>query len=418
VAELIQKRKANALARRIRKRRLEGLIYTTLGKLFFPFLSRQKTSPNHDPRNILILQAKQHIGDLVVAMPLIATLKSVYPKTQLSVLVPEELVSFAKCDQNVDEVIGYSRRLEKHPWGALILGNRMRQLDPDTVFVLGIHFFSNLIAFLSGSPIRVGYDYNGRGFLLRPALRPHTSCNKSGWEYGSRDQIPHIIEFWDQLLSLWGLSSLPPSWRGLDLKKPANSVREWMNYSLAGSRRPFIGVHTCARNPIRNWAPEKFSQLCEDISATYSGTIIFTGSEQDLPHIEVIRRHLSAETVISAGQLDILQSWALIRHLDLMISVDTAIIHLCAAVNVPVITLFGPGDPLIWGPYGFGELVIQRHEACQRCKGGRCVQDRLYCMESISVKDVMDLIAANERQLMRSFIGQQAAVQYRSMNLG
>jgi hypothetical protein len=39
-------------------------------------------------------------------------------------------------------------------------------------------------------------------------------------------------------------------------------------------------------------------------------------------------------------------------------------------------------------------------------------------MESISVKDLMDLIAANERQLMRSFIGQRAAVQYRSMNLG
>jgi ADP-heptose:LPS heptosyltransferase len=101
-----------------------------------------------------------------------------------------------------------------------------------------------------------------------------------------------------------------------------------------------------------------------------------------------------------------------------MISVDTAIIHLCAAVNVPVITLFGPGDPLIWGPYGFGALVIQKHQACQRCKGGRCVQDRLYCMESISVKDIMDLIATNERQLMRSFIGQQGAVQYRSMNLG
>ena len=409
----IKKRKANALARRIRKRRLEGLIYTTLGKLFFPFLSRQKTSPNHDPRNILIIQAKQHIGDLVVAMPLIATLKSVYPKTQLSVLVPEELVSFAKCDQNVDEVIGYSRRLEKHPWGALILGNRMRQLDPDTVFVLGIHFFSNLIAFLSGAPIRVGYDYNGRGFLLGPALRPHTSCNKSGWEYGSRDQIPHIIEFWDQLLSRWGLSSLPPSWRRLDLKKQANSVREWMNCSLAGARRPFIGMHTCARNPIRNWAPEKFSQLCEEISATYRGTIIFTGSERDLSHIKVIKRHLSAETVISAGQLDILQSWELIRHLDLMISVDTAIIHLCAAVNVPVITLFGPGDPLIWGPYGFGELVIQRHVACQRCKGGRCVQDRLYCMESISVKDIMHLIAANANRLVGTFTAQQR----RSANL-
>lgn len=413
----IEKRKARALARRIRKRKLEGLVYNTLKRVFSPLLNKERSSTEYDPQNILVIQAKQHIGDLVVAMPFIAALRDAYPQARISVLVPEELVPFVKCDQNVDEIIGYAGRLERLPWGSLILGRRLRQLHYDTVFLLSIHFFSNMIAFLTGAPARVGYDYNGRGFLLGPRFRPHISCNRSGWEYGPRDQVPHIIEFWDQLLSGWGLSSLPPSCKGLDLTAQSHSVKEWMNRSLAGCSRPFIGIHTRARNSIRNWALEKFIRLCEEISATYGGTIIFTGSDQDLPYIEAIRRHLSIKTVTSANQLDILQFWELIRHLDFMISVDTAVIHLCAAVNVPVITLFGPGDPLIWGPYGFGDMVIQKHEPCQRCKGGRCVQDRVYCMESISVKDVMGLIAANARQLMRTSAGQQRAVQHGSMNL-
>jgi ADP-heptose:LPS heptosyltransferase len=398
--EHIKKRKARALARRVCKRKLEGSVYAILQNLFLPLFRKQETSLNPDPKNILIIQCKQHIGDLVVAMPFIAALRDGHPQARLSVLVPDELIPMAKLDQNVDNVIGYARPLERTPWGALMLGRRLRRHNYDTVFLLSIHFFSSLAAFLSGAPTRIGYNYNGRGFLLSWALRPHISCNRSGWEYDSADQVPHIIEFWDKLLSRRHLSSLPPSWKGLDLVEQVHSVRAWMNHSLAGCNRPFIGMHTTARNPIRNWAPENFTQLCREISASYGGTIIFTGSDHDLQRIEGIRRNLSIKTVISVGQLDILHTWELIRQLDFMISVDTALIHLCAALRVPVISLFGPGDPLIWGPYGFADLVIQKHEACQRCKGGRCVQNRVYCMEEITVQNVMEIIRKNAYRLI------------------
>jgi hypothetical protein len=125
--EHIKKRKARALARRVCKRKLEGSVYAILQNLFLPLFRKQETSLNPDPKNILIIQCKQHIGDLVVAMPFIAALRDGHPQARLSVLVPDELIPMAKLDQNVDNVIGYARPLERTPWGALMLGRRLRR---------------------------------------------------------------------------------------------------------------------------------------------------------------------------------------------------------------------------------------------------------------------------------------------------
>jgi ADP-heptose:LPS heptosyltransferase len=396
----IARKKEWALKRRIRKRHLEAFIYFLMKWVATPFLHRKLPPRQPAPENILIIQAKQHIGDIVVGMPFSRVLKQAYPTATITVLVPSDLVKLVRCDKNVDFVAAYPRPWEKMPWYIFRLRKRLQRMRCDTVFVLSIHFYSILLAFLSGARIQIGYNYNGRGFVLNGAITPHFSCNCSGWEYGLRDHVPHITEFWDRLLKPYNLSGLPPSWSGLSLALQTHDVNEWMTEMPSGLPLPYIGMHTGARNPIRNWAPKKFVRLCRQIQAEIGGTIIFTGAGEDRPRIIKMQEALKFRTVSAAGHLDIAQSWELIRHLNFVISVDTAIIHLCAALRVPVISLFGPGDPLIWGPYGFADLVIQKNEACQRCKGGRCVQDRVYCMEEITVQNVMEIIRKNAYRLI------------------
>jgi ADP-heptose:LPS heptosyltransferase len=396
----IARKKEWALKRRIRKRHLEAVIYYLMKWVATPFLHRKQPSRQQAPKKILIIHAKQHIGDIVVSMPFSRVLKQAYPTATIAVLVPSDLVKVVKCDKSVDFVAAYPRRWEIMPWYIFRLRKKLQRLSCDTVFVLSIHFFSILLAFLCGARNQFGYNYNGRGFLLNDAITPHFSCNRSGWEYELKDRVPHITEFWDRLLKPFNLSGLPPSWSGLSLALQTHDVNKWMMEMLSGLPRPYIGMNTGARNPIRNWDPKKFVSLCGQIQTEIGGTIIFTGADDDRHRIIKIQEALHFSTASAAGHLDIAQSWELIRHLNFVISVDTAVIHLCAALRVPVISLFGPGDPLIWGPYGFADLVIQKHEACQRCKGGRCVQNRVYCMEEITIQDVMEIIRKNAYRLI------------------
>ena len=126
---------------------------------------------------------------------------------------------------------------------------------------------------------------------------------------------------------------------------------------------------------------------------------MITGGAPDEEGAEWLQNAIGEGCDIAAGKVSLVDTWAVLWELDLVISVDTGMIHMAAAVGVPVISLFGPGDPAIWGPRGQLNRVIQRVPECQRCKGGRCVQSRVYCMEAISVDDVMamagDILQSN-----------------------
>ncbi len=83
-----------------------------------------------------------------------------------------------------------------------------------------------------------------------------------------------------------------------------------------------------------------------------------------------------------------------------MITVDTSLSHIASAVGTPVVTLFGPGDPAIWRPYGpCHEVVRDPANTCGGCKLPRCPLAEHLCMDRIRVEHVL---AAAERILERT----------------
>jgi len=75
---------------------------------------------------------------------------------------------------------------------------------------------------------------------------------------------------------------------------------------------------------------------------------------------------------------------------DLLISVDTGIMHLGAALGIPTIALFGPTAPWRCGPYGQKHIVIQKEVGCNPCYKKKC-KSKL-CMKSITVDDVWEAV--------------------------
>jgi ADP-heptose:LPS heptosyltransferase len=90
------------------------------------------------------------------------------------------------------------------------------------------------------------------------------------------------------------------------------------------------------------------------------------------------------------GRLSLTQLTAVLREVDLMISVDSGPMHIAAAVGTPVVGLFGPTDPRRTGPLGPGS-VLRRELPCSPCLQRRCrIADTYLCMRDLTVAEVLD----------------------------
>ncbi len=382
----IVRRRERALRIRLRKRKLEGGVYRRLWGRELP--DRYLEIDVQRIRRVLILQRNQRIGDLVVGMAITGGLRQALPDADIAMLVPKHLVELAGVDHAVDQVIPQRSALDSML--GFVSDLRMIRGDQwDLVVVLGIQARSMLLARLSGARWQLGYSYNHRGDNLNRALVPHHSCNRSGWEY-PLGGVPHIVDFWAELCRQGGVPITPSSWEHLTFPDVPDLVREIFGIECGGLK---IGLHPFSGNPIRYWMLGRWAVLGRELIGEYGAQLVITGGAADEEGAEWLKGAIGEGCEVAAGRVSLVDTWSALRELDLVISVDTGMIHMAAAVGVPVISLFGPGDPAIWGPRGQLDRVIQRFPECQRCKGGRCVQPRIYCMEAISVDDVMVMVS-------------------------
>jgi len=378
----LERRKEAALRKRLWKRRLEGGVYRRLWGRKLP-----DSYPLLDPadiKRVLILQRNQRIGDLVVAMAVTGGLRQMLPHAHIATLVPGYLAELAAVDRATDAVIpqsGTGKSVQSF-WKDL---RTLRSLRWDLVVVLGIQAPSMQLAARSGARWQIGCSYNHRGDNLNRALVPNHSCNRSGWEYVS-EGVPYIVDFWADMCGRGGIPIAPTNWDQVQLRDIAARSVDLLGDAGGGCR---IGLHPFSGNPIRNWALGRFAVLGRELTTTWGANLLITGGLHDSPGAEWLAKAIGGQCRSVAGKLSVVETWSLVRNLDLLISVDTGIIHMAASVGTPVISLFGPGDPVVWGPSGQLDHVIQDFPACQRCKGGRCVQARSYCMEAITVDRVL-----------------------------
>ncbi len=264
----------------------------------------------------------------------------------------------------------------------------LRTRDFDLVFVLGIHFASTVLGRLLGGHA-VGYDYNHRGFALDRALAPHVSCNRSGWEYGPEDRPPHVAEFWLELLASCAGARPAVSWRGLDLSAHGAAARAFLALTLPGAA-PLVAFHPYATQANRTWPPPLARLFLERVLAETEWRVVLTGADADRAGAERLAAGLGARVAVAAGRLALAETWALLAEAALLVSIDTSLVHMAVAAGTPVLALHGPSDPLVWGPHGQVDAVLQANDWCQRCKRPDCIHPGVPCMEALRPEAVLE----------------------------
>lgn len=325
-----------------------------------------------DPRDIrrLVVRAPNWLGDSVMALPTLRALRVGIPWARITLVGPwAQLFS----DQGVaDQVIGYPRsfprRLARIP--------ALHALGADTALLLPNSFESALAAWSWGTHRRVGFATDGRAWVLtHPVLRP----------------APHRHQV-DEYLALLGAFNLKPTetapiWTlapGPEETAVADLLRE---QGIAG-HAPLVGLHLgAAFGPSKLWPVERWASLAAELSRQ-GLTPVLLGSAADLPVAQEVWRRCPISVASLVGRdTPLLLPWLLSRF-TLLVSGDTGVAQLAAALEVAVLTLFGPTDPRLTAPRGKRVVTIAKGVPCAPCFLSECPINHP-CMSGIGVEEVV-----------------------------
>jgi ADP-heptose:LPS heptosyltransferase len=288
----------------------------------------------------------------------------------------------------------------------LELARRLRR----TAFDLAIDFHggprASLLAWLSGAPVRLGYEVAGRTWMYtravpRPrALRPRHSVENQ-WDLLSALDIPPPDP------------SAYPVEMGVD---PAAAGEVSARLDAAGARAGdrLIVIHVSAGNPFRRWPIESFAEVAATLVERHPDhrVIPTSGPSEADAAARVIadaRARLDAAArprVTACGEFSIPELRALVDRAVLYIGGDSGPMHVAATSRVPIVGLYGPTLPVRSAPWRAPGLVAEAVEIpdlpCRPCDQRVCAPGDFRCLARVTPADV---IAAAERALSRSRSG-------------
>ena len=375
-----------------------------------PFRARHAPAA---PRRILLLRLER-IGDLLMALPAIADLRMQAPDAVVDLVVGSWNADLARALPAVTNVLTLDPSwLARENSGAALpsllrTARRWRTRAYDLAINFEPDVRSNLLVAVSGAAWTAGYRSGGGGALLDVALdydpRAHTTDNAR--RLVARALRAPIRSGRDRAAAI----TIPTDahTRARQLLGPADSAAAIAaTETRPGRRAPLIGVHVSGGRAVKQWEPERFGEVARRLIAARGATIVLTGSADDRALVDRVSRMLPAQhTIDAAGHLDLLTLAAVLGRLDLLITGDTGPMHLAAAVETPIVAVFGPSDPVRYAPRGALDRIVRVDLPCSPCNRirlppARCVGHTPDCLTAVSADSVFNAAAAVLEELDR-----------------
>ena len=216
----------------------------------------------------------------------------------------------------------------------------------------------NALMFCLGVPMRVAAGITDERLITHPVATNQAS--------------QHRVESYFNFLKPLGITNAQQAYEYPVSARDNQSARELLlDRGIARSRQLAV-IHPGGKLHVnsRRWPAEYFAQVC-DFLFSEGFEVVLTGDRDDAAVCEEVARWSNHQAKIIAGRLTFSESAALLSLADLVVTNDTATLHLAGAVGVPrVISIFGPTDPSLLVPRNGRHIVLQSNLPCAPCMGG------------------------------------------------
>jgi heptosyltransferase-2 len=349
-----------------------------------------------DDARLLVFQTA-FPGDVVLALPVVQAVKKAHPRAHIGFVATPAGASLLQNHPAISSVLVFDKRGEdRGAAGLRRSAARLREEGFEVAVVPHRSIRSAFVTALAGIPCRIGFSSSaGRMFLT---------------ERVSYDRTAHEI---DRNLSLLGPLGLGPATRALPSLYPSGTdvaavdtlIRSWRH--RGGKSGRWVALAPGSVWATKRWPAAHYVSLARMLVEKGRTTVIIGGAE-DRPLGEKIAGAVGGNSALNAaGSLTLLQSAEFIRRCDLLVSNDSAPMHLAVAMRVPVVALFGPTIPAFgFAPLGASDIVLGlqglRCRGCRIHGGPECPVGTFECMIALSPGEVFRAV---ESLLVHSSVG-------------
>jgi heptosyltransferase-2 len=342
-------------------------------------------------KNILVLRYR-FIGDTILTVPFLRNLRRAEPDARITWVVAPGSSDVVGNIPYVDELLYWdpvtihadSRGTHRTFAAKLAFIKELRARHFDKVYVLKRSLSSAIMAWLSGARERVGFATEGRGFLLtrRVPYRHDRHEVDNFLEVLRVDGVPVVDDYLEAWLSAEERSFAEDflAARGVDQDQD----------------EPLVAIHPFAANRIRGWHEDNFVEVANQLQRIHRGRLVLFGGGQDVELAESMRARISPGPVLAVGNTTLRQTMALLARCRLLVCNDSGIMHLGAALGVPLVAIFGPQSPVKFGPWGKNCRVVYSQFPCSPCRQKffqECKpspRGRPACVEAVTIRQVLD----------------------------
>ncbi len=330
------------------------------------------------------------VGDLVLAVPSFRMIRKRFPNAHVSLLVESKLMPLIQRCPYLDELIGFDRSKRREQWQRLFkLGRRLRERSFDLSIDFQNNWKTHLLTFLAGIPKRYGYKRGAAGFLLT-----------------------HPVVFWDK--SLGPVEHQFQVLKRTGVMKFEDAIELWPEpqedvYILnklieakfdASKRRVGFVLGASPHWPTKQWPVEYFLELAKQLVKKLDCQIILLGTQEDQELTQSFDQARLKQVLNLTGKTTLPQLVSLIKQLNVIVTGDTAPLHMASAFETKIVALFGPTDPKRHMPPGEDHIALVKHIPCQPCYSGTCTNnEKLRCLREISVQEVFEAVGKQLGQI-------------------
>ncbi|MCB9800515.1 MAG: lipopolysaccharide heptosyltransferase II [Candidatus Omnitrophica bacterium] len=335
----------------------------------------------HREKKILLIKLGA-MGDLILITPSLRMIRNRYPKAHISLLVDKALAPLISTSPYLNEVIMIDRKKLSKVGYLLKWAKKLRRES----FDLSVDFqntkWTHLLSALSGIPARYGFARGKFGFLVN---RPDKNF----------ETVDAPVKHQFRILTKLGISKLDDE---LELPLDAEAedrIEQLLTRKNEMSLSPRVGfvMESSEHWPTKRWPFEHFRQLAGELVRKCDCDIVLIGSGQEPEKAEELRALHPHKILNLSGKTNLKDLVSLIKRLDVIVTGDTAPLHVAAAVGTRIVSFFGPTDPRRHMPPAEDSIVLTRHLACQPCYSGVCrMEEQLACMKKISVQEVFNAV--------------------------
>lgn len=291
----------------------------------------------------ILITKFRSIGDVILLTPLIRNLKNNYPDSEIDLMVNKGTEVLILHNPNINRIILHDRfGLRALPlWQRIkaefkTLGT-IRKNRYDIIISSDRGDRGAQIAYFSGVKVRIGRS-GGKGYVNNNAFTHYYLFQ------GER----HIVDLNLDPLRLLGL---PINNKGLDVywSNKDNDVVKKVTKKLGN----FIHIHPVSQCMYKCIDDKMMAQIIDYCELTLGVKVILTAApvDQELERIKNILKHVKSNPIDLSGKLTLLETAALNKLAQMLIVVDTAIMHIATANDTPVLAFFGPTAVDNWGPW-------------------------------------------------------------------